>query len=95
MTRFAPESVTLPLTRTGKTPGITLPSMQAQSALIETACQSAGLNQADTSYFEAHGTGTPAGDPHEMGALASVFGKTRTEKVQRVGAVYQSPEVEH
>ena len=69
--------------------------MQAQSALIETAFQSAGLNPADTSYFEAHGTGTPAGDPLEMGALASVFGKSRTGKVQRVGSVYQSPEAEH
>lgn len=52
--------------------------MHAQSALIETAYQSAGINPADTSYFEAHGTGTPAGDPTEMGALASVFAKTRT-----------------
>ncbi len=62
----------------GKTPGITLPSMQAQSELIETAYRSAGLSPADTSYFEAHGTGTPAGDLLEMSALASVFGKTRT-----------------
>lgn len=62
----------------GKTPGITLPSMQAQSTLIENAYQSAALSTADTMYFEAHGTGTPAGDPIEMGALASVFGKTRT-----------------
>lgn len=66
------------LNQDGKTPGITLPSMQAQSALIETAYQSAGINLADTSYFEAHGTGTPAGGPIEMGALASVFAKTRT-----------------
>lgn len=41
----------------GKTPGITLPSVQAQEELIRAAYQSAGLSMADTGYFEAHGTG--------------------------------------
>ena len=41
----------------GKTPGITLPSMQAQEELIRAAYRSAGLTMADTAYFEAHGTG--------------------------------------
>lgn len=41
----------------GKTPGITLPSMQAQEDLIRTAYSNAGLGLANTSYFEAHGTG--------------------------------------
>lgn len=44
----------------GKTPGITLPSSQAQEALIRSTYLRAGLDFADTSYFEAHGTGTPA-----------------------------------
>ena len=41
----------------GKTPGITLPSIQAQEDLIRKAYRNAGLGLADTAYFEAHGTG--------------------------------------
>ncbi|MCJ1384009.1 hypothetical protein MMC17_007124 [Xylographa soralifera] len=66
------------LNQDGKTPGITLPSVQAQEQLIRTAYQNAGLDMSETGYFEAHGTGTPAGDPIETEALASTFGKTRT-----------------
>jgi len=39
----------------GKTPGITLPSAQAQEELIRTTYKSAGLGFEDTHYFEAHG----------------------------------------
>ena len=39
----------------GKTPGITLPSAEAQEELIRTTYQSAGLGFEETSYFEAHG----------------------------------------
>ena len=66
------------LNQDGKTPGITLPSVQAQEQLIRTAYKNAGLEMSETAYFEAHGTGTPAGDPIETEALASTFGKTRT-----------------
>ncbi|MCJ1392471.1 hypothetical protein MMC18_005338 [Xylographa bjoerkii] len=65
------------LNQDGKTPGITLPSVKAQEQLIRTAYQNAGLDMSETAYFEAHGTGTPAGDPIETEALASTFGKTR------------------
>jgi 3-oxoacyl-(acyl-carrier-protein) synthase len=41
----------------GKTPGITLPSAEAQEELIRTTYQSAGLDFSETNYFEAHGTG--------------------------------------
>ena len=39
----------------GKTPGITLPSAEAQEELIRTTYQNAGLGFEDTRYFEAHG----------------------------------------
>lgn len=39
----------------GKTPGITLPSAEAQEELIRTTYRTAGLSFEDTSYFEAHG----------------------------------------
>ena len=61
----------------GRTPGITLPSMEAQVDLINSAYASAGLDMSETAYFEAHGTGTSAGDSLETGALATTFGKTR------------------
>lgn len=45
----------------GKTPGITMPSKDAQANLIDAVYFAAGLPMADTSYFEAHGTGTKIG----------------------------------
>ncbi|KAI0415269.1 putative polyketide synthase [Xylaria grammica] len=72
----------------GKTPGIVQPNSDAQATLIRQTYEAAGLNYADTQYFEAHGTGTPVGDPLELGALASTFGTTkRTDQPLYVGSV--------
>src|SRR5271170_3966833 len=72
----------------GKTPGITLPSMEAQVDLIKSAYESAGLSMSETAYFEAHGTGTSAGDSLETGALATTFGRARqTQNPLLVGTV--------
>ncbi|KAL8719832.1 MAG: hypothetical protein Q9225_003210 [Loekoesia sp. 1 TL-2023] len=60
----------------GKTPGITLPSSAAQASLIRKTYASAGLDPAHTGYFEAHGTGTAAGDPLEVSAIGSIFDRT-------------------
>ncbi|KAM7218542.1 hypothetical protein V8F06_006146 [Rhypophila decipiens] len=62
----------------GTTPGITMPSMSAQTALIRSTYAKAGLdpigNPEDRpQYFEAHGTGTPAGDPVEAEAISQAF----------------------
>ncbi len=62
----------------GKTPGLTLPSAEMQEQLIRTAYKNAGLDFQDTGYFEAHGTGTPAGDPLETRAIGSMVGKKRS-----------------
>lgn len=62
----------------GKTPGLTLPSAEMQERLIKTAYKNAGLDFQDTGYFEAHGTGTPAGDPLETRAIGSMVGKKRS-----------------
>ncbi|KAH8701065.1 hypothetical protein BGW36DRAFT_339021 [Talaromyces proteolyticus] len=61
----------------GKTSGIMLPSSEAQAALIRQTYKDAGLGFGQTGYFEAHGTGTPAGDPLETGAIGSVFAEHR------------------
>ncbi|OBT78885.1 Type I Iterative Polyketide synthase (PKS) [Pseudogymnoascus sp. 05NY08] len=61
----------------GKTAGMTLPSKEAQAELIQTAYEQAGCDPAATGYFEAHGTGTAAGDPIEASAIGATLGKFR------------------
>ncbi|KAF2706215.1 ketoacyl-synt-domain-containing protein [Pleomassaria siparia CBS 279.74] len=62
----------------GHTPGITQPSKESQAKLIRSTYEKAGLDPAATRYFEAHGTGTPVGDPIEAGAIGSVFHSYRS-----------------
>ncbi|KFY81215.1 hypothetical protein V499_00041 [Pseudogymnoascus sp. VKM F-103] len=62
----------------GKTPGITLPSKEAQISLIRSAYEQSGCDPTVTGYFEAHGTGTPAGDPLEAGAVGAALGPYRS-----------------
>ncbi|KAL8706496.1 MAG: hypothetical protein Q9201_000481 [Fulgogasparrea decipioides] len=57
----------------GRTPGITQPSKDAQESLIRDTYLSAGLSLSETRFFEAHGTGTPIGDPTEAAAIGAVF----------------------
>lgn len=61
----------------GETPGMTMPSVSAQKALIRRTYQKAGLDPLATrdqpQYFEAHGTGTPAGDSVEAEAIYRAF----------------------
>ena len=57
----------------GKTNGITLPSAEAQEAMIRKTYRLAGLDPRDTAFFEAHGTGTLAGDKEEVCAIKKVF----------------------
>lgn len=61
----------------GRTSGITMPSQEAQIDMIIGAYKWANLTMADTAYCETHGTGTPAGDPIEAGAIAATIGKSR------------------
>ncbi|OLN86703.1 Lovastatin diketide synthase LovF 7 [Colletotrichum chlorophyti] len=61
----------------GKTPTITLPSSEAQEKLIRACYQWAGLDPTQTSYVEAHMTGTPTGDPIEASAISRVLSKGR------------------
>ncbi|KXH41518.1 PKSN polyketide synthase for alternapyrone biosynthesis protein [Colletotrichum salicis] len=62
----------------GKTPGITQPSAEAQAELIRSTYEKAGLLFSDTQYFEAHGTGTPLGDPIELSAIGATLGSGRS-----------------
>ncbi len=61
----------------GRSPGVTVPSGEAQQALMRRACGIAGIQAKDIAYIEAHGTGTPVGDPIEAGAIGAVLGEGR------------------
>ena len=62
----------------GKTPGITMPSSEAQESLMRSAYADAGLDPTQTTLVEAHGTGTKVGDPIEIAAIAAVLSRCRT-----------------
>jgi amino acid adenylation domain-containing protein len=57
--------------------GYTAPSVEGQASVIALAQAAAGIDPSDVGYIEAHGTGTPLGDPIELAALAQAF-RTRT-----------------
>lgn len=53
--------------------GYTAPSVDGQSEVIATAQALAGVNPADITYVETHGTATHLGDPLEIAALTQTF----------------------
>lgn len=61
----------------GKSQGFTAPNEQAQEAVIRSALTQAQLLPADIAYLEAHGTGTPLGDPIELAAANNVYSEGR------------------
>ncbi|MCX7293678.1 MAG: alpha/beta fold hydrolase [Janthinobacterium sp.] len=61
----------------GKTNGYTVPNPHAQAAAIAGALAAAHIDPRTISYIEAHGTGTPLGDPIEIAGLSRAFGATR------------------
>jgi acyl transferase domain-containing protein/NADPH:quinone reductase-like Zn-dependent oxidoreductase/SAM-dependent methyltransferase/acyl carrier protein len=57
----------------GHTNGISLPSPEAQTRLVQDACRDAGIAPEKIGFVEAHGTGTAVGDPIEAHALAEAL----------------------
>ena len=53
--------------------GYTAPSIDGQARMIVSAFATAEISAETVSYIEAHGTGTPLGDPIEMAALTRAF----------------------
>jgi PfaD family protein len=66
----------------GKATTLTSPNAYAQSKVIVNAMHSAGLSPERVQYIEAHGTGTPKGDPIEINALKRAY--SSLEKIHGV-----------
>ncbi|HTJ67162.1 MAG TPA: aminotransferase class I/II-fold pyridoxal phosphate-dependent enzyme [Actinospica sp.] len=64
----------------GRGNGLTAPRGSAQRTVIERALAEAGLSGDQIGYIEAHGTGTPLGDPIEWQALSEVYGRARENR---------------
>ncbi|CCE09372.1 Amino acid adenylation domain protein [Bradyrhizobium sp. STM 3843] len=61
--------------------GYTAPSVEGQANVIAMAHQAADIDPATIGYIEAHGTGTPLGDPIELAGLTQAF-RARTDRTQ-------------
>jgi acyl transferase domain-containing protein/pimeloyl-ACP methyl ester carboxylesterase/short-subunit dehydrogenase/acyl carrier protein len=61
----------------GRSSGLTAPNMLAQQAVIRQALDDGAVAPEQVGYIEAHGTGTPLGDPIEVEALKAVYGQSR------------------
>ncbi|WHZ21724.1 MAG: polyketide synthase module [Nitrospira sp.] len=58
--------------------GYTAPRIEGQANVIRAAQVAAGVDPRTIGYIEAHGTGTPMGDPIELAALTQAF-QTQTD----------------
>lgn len=57
----------------GRSSGLTAPNGPSQSALVRRALMQASARPADVAVVSTHGTGTPLGDPIEVGALGQAL----------------------
>ena len=61
------------LSHGGRTHGYTVPNPNLQGSMIASALAAAGLDSKAITYIEAHGTGTPLGDPIEIEGLMQAY----------------------
>ena len=72
----------------GASAGLTVPNGPAQERVMAEALAQAGASPSEVDYLEAHATGSQLGDPIELNAAASVYGKGRdAERPLLVGSV--------
>ncbi len=69
----------------GRASSLTAPNPKAQAALLRTVYARAGFDPRTVGYIEAHGTGTPLGDPIEVDALKAAFADIAAEAETRYG----------
>ena len=63
----------------GRTNGISLPSKNFQAKLLDKLYVTSGVDLDRLAFFEAHGTGTPVGDPIEAGAIGETIARRRSK----------------
>ncbi len=68
----------------GKTNSLTVTNPKAQAALIQDVYRNNGFELDSIGYIEAHGTGTPLGDPIEVLGLKMAFEALSKEKGETV-----------
>ncbi|NIY70000.1 type I polyketide synthase [Streptomyces malaysiensis] len=71
----------------GRTMGLALPSSEAQERLLREVYDRARVHPDELVYFEAHGTGTPVGDPLEALAIGRALGVRRISGALPIGSV--------
>jgi acyl transferase domain-containing protein/NADPH:quinone reductase-like Zn-dependent oxidoreductase/acyl carrier protein len=71
----------------GPSGGLTVPSGPAQQAVMRRALETSGINPAQVSYVETHGTATKLGDPIEVNAIGAELGRFRRDNPLFIGAV--------
>ncbi|WP_437603947.1 SDR family NAD(P)-dependent oxidoreductase [Sorangium sp. So ce590] len=65
----------------GRAQGLTVPNPSAQAELLSSVYRRAQVDPSTLGYIEAHGTGTPLGDPIEVNGLKKAF-----ERAEGAGA---------
>ena len=79
-TRYV-DVVAVSVSQDGVSASLTAPNGRSQEKLIKNSLAEADIGGQRIKYIEAHGTGTPLGDPIEMGALSNVLNlESRSEK---------------
>jgi polyketide synthase-associated protein len=65
----------------GRSASMTAPHGPSQQACIRDSMREAGVAPNEVTIAECHGTGTPLGDPIEVGALRGVMGQNRSTAI--------------
>jgi phthiocerol/phenolphthiocerol synthesis type-I polyketide synthase C len=65
----------------GRTNGISLPSLDAQEALLRRIYARNNIDFDRLAFVEAHGTGTPVGDPVEANAIGRSIARNRSDSL--------------
>ncbi|BDA51455.1 probable oleandomycin polyketide synthase, modules 5 and 6 [Coccomyxa sp. Obi] len=67
----------------GRSSSLTAPNGPSQNALISSAMSAADLAPADVAAIAVHGTGTPLGDPIEVGAIGGALAERMGDRAPR------------
>src|SRR5438132_1044986 len=65
--------------------GFTAASVEVESEAIAESLLMAGVDPSSVTYVEAHGSGTPLGDPVEIAALTLAFQGGLDDAAERTG----------